>query len=421
MPILFILACAAFVSAFSMRMIDPLVPAIARDFHIEVETAALLASAFTFPYALSQPVLGPLGDAIGKARVIKVCLAMLGLMLAAAAYASSFEYLFAARILAGIAGGGIIPLAFAIIGDRFDMSDRQVALSRLVMASQISILMGSIAGGIVAAEYDENGERWDEEHPAPAVSGGIVAAEYSWRWMFLVPSFAVFIVVVIAMVGLKSDPAAVRTAPSFARTRAAYADALASPYAAICLVGVFVGGSIMFGLMPFVTGRLERLGLGGLREGGIVIAAWSVGGIAFTIVVKILLARLKRAGLVRLGGIVLPLALAAYAAAGSWQLQAMIFVLVGLGFFMFHNCMQALGTELAPNARGASISLMAFVFFLGQATGPVVYAYAFKAFGPTVPILAAALVFAALGQWASRRLAYLDGQAASAPRGDDRS
>ncbi|HRK17664.1 MAG TPA: MFS transporter [Hyphomicrobiaceae bacterium] len=396
MPILFILACAAFVSAFSMRMIDPLVPAIARDFHIEVETAALLASAFTFPYALSQPVLGPLGDAIGKARVIKVCLAMLGLMLAAAAYASSFEYLFAARILAGIAGGGIIPLAFAIIGDRFDMSDRQVALSRLVMASQISILMGSIAGGIVAAEY-------------------------SWRWMFLVPSFAVFIVVVIAMVGLKSDPAAVRTAPSFARTRAAYADALASPYAAICLVGVFVGGSIMFGLMPFVTGRLERLGLGGLREGGIVIAAWSVGGIAFTIVVKILLARLKRAGLVRLGGIVLPLALAAYAAAGSWQLQAMIFVLVGLGFFMFHNCMQALGTELAPNARGASISLMAFVFFLGQATGPVVYAYAFKAFGPTVPILAAALVFAALGQWASRRLAYLDGQAASAPRGDDRS
>lgn len=395
MPILFILACAAFVSAFSMRMIDPLVPAIARDFHIEVETAALLASAFTFPYALSQPVLGPLGDAIGKARVIKVCLAMLGLMLAAAAYATRFEYLFAARILAGIAGGGIIPLAFAIIGDRFDMSDRQVALSRLVMASQISILMGSIAGGIVAAEY-------------------------SWRWMFLVPSFAVFVVVVIAMVGLKTDPAAVRTAPSLARTRAAYKDALSSPYAAICLVGVFVGGSIMFGLMPFITGRLERLGLGGLREGGIVIAAWSVGGIAFTIVVKILLARLKRAGLVRLGGIVLPLALAAYAAAGSWQVQAMIFILVGLGFFMFHNCMQALGTELAPNARGASISLMAFVFFLGQATGPVIYAYAFKAFGPTAPILAAAIVFAILGQWASRRLAYLDGQAASAPRGDGR-
>lgn len=383
MPLLFILACAAFVSAFSMRMIDPLVPAIARDFHIEVETAALLASAFTFPYALSQPVLGPLGDAIGKARVIKVCLFMLGVMLAAAAYASRFEYLFAARVLAGIAGGGIIPLAFAIIGDRFDMNDRQVALSRLVMASQISILMGSIAGGIVAAEY-------------------------SWRWMFLVPSVAVFIVVVVAMIGLKSNPATPRTTPTFARTRAAYSEALASPFAAICLVGVFAGGCIMFGLMPFVTSRLERLGLGGLRQGGIVIASWSIGGIVFTIIVRQLLTRLKRAGLVRLGGVVLPLALVAYVLAGSWQTQAVIFAFVGLGFFMFHNCMQALGTELAPNNRGAGISLMAFVFFLGQAAGPVIYAMAFKVLGQTAPVLIAAGIFAILGYWASSRLASID-------------
>ena len=32
---------------------------------------ALLASAFTLPYALGQPLLGPMGDSVGKARMIQ--------------------------------------------------------------------------------------------------------------------------------------------------------------------------------------------------------------------------------------------------------------------------------------------------------------------------------------------------------------
>jgi predicted MFS family arabinose efflux permease len=35
-----------------------------------------------------------------------------------------------------------------------------------------------------------------------------------------------------------------------------------------------------------------------------------------------------------------------------------------------HGTLQTRATELAPQARGAAISLFAFFFFLGQATGP---------------------------------------------------
>jgi len=43
---------------------------IAGDLAIDVKTAALLSSAFTFPYALVQPVLGTTADFFGKTRLM---------------------------------------------------------------------------------------------------------------------------------------------------------------------------------------------------------------------------------------------------------------------------------------------------------------------------------------------------------------
>jgi MFS transporter, DHA1 family, inner membrane transport protein len=37
------------------RAVDPVIPMIAEDLAIDVKTAALLSSAYTFPYALVQP------------------------------------------------------------------------------------------------------------------------------------------------------------------------------------------------------------------------------------------------------------------------------------------------------------------------------------------------------------------------------
>ncbi len=94
MRLLPILAAGCFVSSMSMRLVDPVVPDIARDLHVSAASVALLASAFTFPYALGQPILGALGDALGKARIIKITLALLVACLAAAAFAPSLNALF---------------------------------------------------------------------------------------------------------------------------------------------------------------------------------------------------------------------------------------------------------------------------------------------------------------------------------------
>ncbi len=383
MPLLLVLSIAAFVSAFSIRMIDPLVPAIARDFGIGLGTAAMLASAYTFPYALSQPVFGPIGDATGKARVIKICLAVLTLSQLIGAYATSYEALFAARMLAGIAGGGIIPVSFAIIGDRFSLADRQVALARLVMSSQIAILLGSVVGGIVATSF-------------------------GWRHMFLWPTLITAAAFVMTVVGLPARKGVAREPMSIARSKAGYREALSGPFALVCLAGVFLEGVAMSGLTPFLAGRLEQRGLGGLREAGIIIACMSLGGIAFTLMVKMLLARLGRGGLVRGGGFLVATSLLAVAYSPSWIAEGAALFATGFGFFMIHNSLQALGTELAPTARGSGVAMFAFIFFLGQAFGPVIYGLLFAALGVSLPIVLGAVTLLAVAMIVAAKLDAAD-------------
>ena len=120
--------------------------AIAADFATPVGVVALLSSAFALPFGLSQPFLGPAGDAFGKAVVIKVAVAALALCLIASALAPDLTVLFISRVLGGVAAGGIMPVCMALIGDSFPMADRQVALGRYVGATLVGQLVGASAG-----------------------------------------------------------------------------------------------------------------------------------------------------------------------------------------------------------------------------------------------------------------------------------
>ena len=73
-PVLKIVGLVVFASTLFTRAVDPVIPQIALDFAIDVKTAALLSTAYTFPYALVQPVLGTLGDFFGKTRLMNAAL-----------------------------------------------------------------------------------------------------------------------------------------------------------------------------------------------------------------------------------------------------------------------------------------------------------------------------------------------------------
>jgi MFS transporter, DHA1 family, inner membrane transport protein len=101
--------------------------------------------------------------------------------------------------------------------------------------------------------------------------------------------------------------------------------------------------------------------------------------------------------MIRLGGLIAGLGLTLVAMSVTWPQEMGAFTTLGFGFYMIHNSLQTQATELAPTARGAAVSLHAFFFFTGQASGPPLFAAGFALWGPTVTIVLAGAVMAALG------------------------
>jgi predicted MFS family arabinose efflux permease len=372
MHILLVLALAGFCSALSVRILDPMVPDIARDFAADPLIVAQLATAFALPYAIGQPILGPLGDALGKARVIKGCLIVLTLALIGCALAPTLDTLFAARILAGLASGGVIPLSFAIIGDRFAMAERQVALSRVLAA----ILTGGLGGGLLA---------------------GIVGDMLGWRAVLWIIAGATAATVLATLSSLEPQSNVERPPLSLGSARNGYRQVFANPRAYVCFAAVFVEGIVVFGIMPFLAIIFEERGIGSIREAGFAIAAFGFGGVLFTIMVRAMLQRLGLLWLIRIGGLLCAAALAVVALGADWPEKVAAYVAVGFGFYMVHNSLQTQATELAPEARGAAVALHAFFFFLGHAAGPIVFGMLKQSSGTTNALIVCAAAMALTG------------------------
>jgi len=373
MPFLVALSLCCFAAALIIRMVDPLIPEIARDFAARPEDMALLASAFAFPYALGQPILGPLGDAIGKARIIQGCLILLAVALATSALATSPEMLFTARIMAGLAAGGTVPVSIAMVGDRVGIAERQVALSRLLVA----MLTGQLTG---------------------ALGAGIIGDYVGWRPVMWLGTALILTAAIIASLYLSPRQSVVRKPFSLSSIVDGYGLVFQNPRAKICYAAVFIGGICLFGLFPHIATLLEARNAGSIKEAGFVIAGAAIGGVIYAVLVRKILAVLGgQMNMIRAGGIIAGLGLAVCALHVSWPQEMAAFCVLGIGFYMIHNSLQTQATELAPTARGAAVSLHAFFFFMGQACGPPLFAYGFALFGTRATIWIAAGCMAALG------------------------
>ena len=378
-PFQLVLALVGFCGGLSMRLLDPMVPEVARDVLVAPGAIALLATAFSFTYAIGQPFLGPMGDAWGKLRVIRGCIAAQAATLVLAGIATSYDVLGVARVLGGLASGGIIPLGLALIGDRFALGERQVVISRFIAISIIAQMSGVLVAGVVGA--------W-----------------LGWRAVFLLAAIVTFLALVATFLG---GAAAGEQRPGFdlARVRDNYRRVFANPRTPICYSAVFCEGLAVFGASPYIALLLEQRLAGGIQEAGFALAGLGVGGVLFAVVVRRLYARFRFVELMRGGGVLAGLGLLVIGLAPSWPLMLLAYIPVGFGFYMMHNGLQTQATELAPEARGAALALHAFFFFVGQAMGPIAYGLGLKWIGAPATFLAGGLVLVGLGFFLASRLA----------------
>lgn len=367
-------ALTGFATAMIARITDPLVVEIGAEFSVHPGTVALLASLYALMFALVQPFLGPVGDALGKRRVILVAQFIFAVLILGCAAAPDFASLAWLRAASGAAGGGIFPLALAVFGDEVPLAKRQVAVGRFMLFS----IMGGITGGVLAAVL----EPWLGWRGVLAFAGIAAAA----AWLVLL---------------LSARPAETMRPLRVTDALARYAMLLRMPMARLLYGSVALNSALAIGLAPHLAPLLQGYGMDGTASSGLVLAAFGVGGLIYTLVVGRLLGRLGQAGLLRLGGIMSCAGLVLLAATTTLPPLLVSGLLVGSGYMMIHGTIQVRASELAPDARGAAMALHAFSFFLGQFVGPVAYGWAISTLGATV-FLASGLVLAWLGWWMAR-------------------
>jgi EmrB/QacA subfamily drug resistance transporter len=115
----FAVLCAG-VSSYSLlqSMVNPVLPTIEAALDTDQATVTWVLTAYLVSASVFTPIIGRIGDKVGKERMLVVALAALAIGSLLAAVAPSVGVLIAARGIQGV-GGGVLPLTFGIIRDEF--------------------------------------------------------------------------------------------------------------------------------------------------------------------------------------------------------------------------------------------------------------------------------------------------------------
>src|SRR5271165_5221393 len=104
--------------ALLQSLVLPVLPTIQRSLHTSQDTVTWVLTAYLLSASVFTPILGRVGDMVGKERMLVVTLGALAVGSVVAGLAHSITVLIIARAIQGI-GGAVLPLSFGIIRDEF--------------------------------------------------------------------------------------------------------------------------------------------------------------------------------------------------------------------------------------------------------------------------------------------------------------
>ncbi|MCW3816975.1 MFS transporter [Micromonospora sp. DR5-3] len=230
-----VLAAGTGFFAMLQSLITPVLPTIQHDLHTSQNTVTWVLTAYLLSASIFTPVLGRVGDMVGKERTLVVSLAALALGCLLAAIAPSIGVLIVARVVQGV-GGAVFPLAFGIIRDEFPAA----RVSSAVAAISAIVAAGGGLGVVLA---------------------GPIVATLGYRWLFWIPLVVVGLTALAAHRFVPQSPVRTPGRINWAATL------LLSGWLVALLLPVSKGAS-----WGWTSGRVTGL----LALAGVLLAGWLV-------------------------------------------------------------------------------------------------------------------------------------------------
>ncbi len=151
---------AVSVSSFALlqSLVVPVLATIEHELDTDQTTVTWVLTAYLLSASIATPLLGRVGDVVGKSRMLVITLTALAIGSLMAALAPSIGWLIAARVVQG-AGGGVLPLSFGIVRDEF--GDKMTsALSVLASLTAVGFGLGIVIAGPIVDVFGYTGLFW---------------------------------------------------------------------------------------------------------------------------------------------------------------------------------------------------------------------------------------------------------------------
>lgn len=177
----FLVLCVG-VASFSLlqSMVNPVLPTIQAALDTDQATVTWVLTAYLVSASVFTPIIGRVGDKVGKERMLVVALAALAVGSLLAAVATSVEVLIVARVIQGV-GGGVLPLTFGIVRDEFP---REKVAGAIGTAAALLAVGGGV--GLVIA--------------------GPVVEALNYHWLFWIPMVMTTIAAAAAAIWVPESP-----------------------------------------------------------------------------------------------------------------------------------------------------------------------------------------------------------------------
>src|ERR1700723_4760651 len=158
--IAFVVSLAAFMEVLDTSIANVALPHIAGNLGASSDESTWVLTSYLVSNAIVLPITGWLVSLMGRKRFFLICIALFTVSSLLCGIAPTLAILLISRVIQGVGGGGLQPMAQAILADTFPPEKRGLAFSVYGVTAVVAPSIGPTLGG------------W-------------ITDNYTWRWIFL--------------------------------------------------------------------------------------------------------------------------------------------------------------------------------------------------------------------------------------------
>lgn len=153
--------CGLIMQILDLTILNVALATLGREFHVNAETLQWVLTGYMVSLAVFIPSSGWISDRFGSKRTFQLAVLTFTAASVLCGFATSIEWLIAARVLQGVGGGMLVPVGQAMLYRAFPAHERAKASAVLIIPTAAAPALGPILGGFLV-EY------------------------VNWRWIFFI-------------------------------------------------------------------------------------------------------------------------------------------------------------------------------------------------------------------------------------------